>query len=425
MIKLPKEVNKLMKTLQDEGFEAFATGACVRESLLGGAPYGWDIATSANFTTLKKLFPEAKVVSEKHGILRFEYIDEILDEAGEEVGEEGLIIDVASYRGGTIEDELRRKVFTIDAIADSPSKTVDVADGRQDLKKRMIRTVGEAAELFRAEPIAMIRAIRLAAELDFDLHKDVFTAIKENYKLLEQVEMKRVGEEFTMLLTGKAGGRGLSMVMDSGMINVILTEPVVSGLTKREMSDLTTLCQNIDKSYQVEDRRLGLFYTCLNKKKAMISIEKLKFEGDTLQHLIDAVNDMAKLYFTVQKPDLKKFIYKHGWERYFYLANLEKAQRIVFAYDSETKIRSKMYMLDEIKMYKEPIFPEELVIDVNDLLEAGICTDAEDAENMLCMLVEECHLRPKRNTRKELLPLAKKYKKNKLAAAMRGIHWYR
>ena len=81
-------------------------------------------------------------------------------------------------------------------------------------------------------------------------------------------------------------------------------------------------------------------------------------------------------------------------------------------------------MLDEIKAYKEPIFTEDMVIDGNDLLEAGICNE-EQVEKLLAMMVEELHVHPKLNTRKDLLKLAKKYKNNKMAAMTRGIHWLR
>jgi len=135
------------------------------------------------------------------------------------------------------------------------------------------------------------------------------------------------------------------------------------------------------------------------------------------------VKDMAKLYFVARKPELKQFIYARGWERYNYMASLEKAQRIVFDYFNETKILSKMALLDEIKMYREPIFEEELAIDANDLMEAGICKTAEDAAKMLSMLVEEMHVHPRKNTRADLLALAKKYKNFKFLTWTRGTHW--
>ena len=122
---------------------------------------------------------------------------------------------------------------------------------------------------------------------------------------------------------------------------------------------------------------------------------------------------------------LKKFIYERDMDRYNYLANLEKAQRIVFDYDSETKIKSKMYLLEEIHALGEAIFVEDLAIDGNDLIEAGICSSDEEVGKMLSMLVEKIHIKPNLNKRSELLKLAKLYKRNKLAAMTRGIKWTR
>lgn len=424
MIKLPKEVNKIMKTLEGAGFEAFAAGDCVRGSLLGDEPYGWDVITAAGGEKLKELFPEAEVISEKYGVVRMEYIEELYDKEGNFLGEEGVIVDVMPYRnGGTVEGELARKDFTMNAIADSPNKVVDPYEGREDIRKKLVRTVGDPQVQFQQQPIQMMRALRYAAEYDFDLHKSVFDAICKHYALLNTVDKKRVRDELIAMIGAPHAGKGLSMMMDTGILKVILDEDAVAHLTKREMTDLTTLCQNVDKTQQVPERRLGLFYTCVDKKKAMPSIEKLQFDEKIRQHLEDAVKDMAKLYFIAQKPDLKKFIYAKGWERYNYMASLEKAQRIVFDYFNETKIKSKMYLLEEIKTYREPIFEDELAIDGNDLMEAGICTSAEDAAKMLTMLVEEMHVHPRKNTRNDLLTLARKYKKFKFLTWTRGTHW--
>ena len=430
MIKLTKEVSKIMKTLTDAKQEAFVVGDCVRDALLGRKPFGWDIATNAPLDKLQELFPEAQVHSRKYSILRMEFIEEHYDDEGKFAGEDGIIVDIGTYRRGglnfsdKIDDEVARRAFTINAIADNPYKIVDPYNGREDIKKRLIRTTRPAEEIFREDPIQMMKAIYYAAELDFDLTKDVFGAIANNYRLLESVSVDKIRDEFTETITASHGGKGLSLIMDTGILNIILGDDVVAKLTRREKSDLMVLSQNIDRTHQVPERRLGLFYTCISRKKAMPSIEKLNFDSVTYQHLIDAVRDMAKLYFTVQPAELKRFIYERGWERYQYLANLEKAQRIVFDYHSDTKIKSKTYMIDEFKRKGEAVFVEDLAIDANDLIEAGICT-TDNAGKMLAMLVETIHVKPELNEYKELLKLAKKYKKSKFAAMTRGVKWLR
>lgn len=441
MIKVPKEVTKVMKALTDAGFAGYAVGECVIGSLMGEKPYAWDIATSAGFDELVKLLPDADVLSEKYSVLRQELVEEVRGEDDEVLGEEGIIIDIASYRKGNaaakavdgiftdkIEEDLARRDFTVDAIAVNPylstDSVIDPYGGRDDVRKKLVKTVGDADKAFKEEPILMMKAVRYAAQFDFDLSKSVYEAILANYRLLENVKPEKIRDEFTDIMGAVHAGKGLNMLMDTGIIRIILGEKEYSRLTHREKSDLLQLCEGIEKTKPIAERRLGLFYSLIGKKRALPSIDRLCFDEETHQHLVDAVYDMAKLYFTAQPQDLKKFIFERSMDRYEYLLNIEKAQRLALGYDSETKIKSKMYMLGEIKKNGEVIFVEDLAVDANDLIEAGICTK-ENAEKMLVMLTESTHVRPKQNTREELLKLAKKYKKNKISAWGRGVSWLR
>ena len=437
LVKLPKEVGKLLARLSEAGYDAYVAGECVRDSVLGRKPYAWDLSTNANLEQLKEVFPEAAVLSEKFGVIRLEYIEEIVDKDGDVVGETGIIADIGTYRSEgkyengrptevafveTIQEDLARKDFTINAIADSQQRFIDMYEGREDLRKKLIRTIKPADECFKEDPVRMLRAIRLAAELQFDLHKSVHEAILANAKLLETVGKNKVRDEFTMLMNAVDAGKGLKMLIDMDLLWVVLGRDM--RLSGREKSDLSDLCRGINLSQQVEERRLGLFFTCIDRKKIRPVIKSLNFDEFTETLLLDAVNDLPKFYFINNKTSLKQFLYQKGWDRYNYLTNMEKAQRIVFGYDSETKIKSKMYMLEEILDKKEAIFLEDLKVDANDLVEAGACPP-ERAEKILSMLIDEVHTHPLRNTRKDLLRLAEMYNKNKFAAMLRGVHWNR
>ena len=440
MIKIPKEVKAIIEKLEKEKFKAFVTGECTGNSLAGWDPFGWDVSTSARLEDLYRIFPEADVISEKYGVVRMDFVKIILDEKGDEV-EDGIIVDISTFRkesafaygrksdevefADTIEEDLARRDFTMYAIADSGHQVLDPYNGFNDIKKKLVRTVGDPAATFAEDPARMLKAIRIAAELDFDLAQNVYEAIRSNYKLLEKISVDRFRNEFIRIMAAAHAGKGFNMILDTGIINLILGEDVVNNLTKREKNDMITLSQNIDRSKQVFERRLGLFYTIIDKKKAIPSIEKFNFDEKTHQYLIDAVHDMPKLYFAQTKELLKKFIYQHGMDRYNYLANLEKAQRIVFDYDSDTKIKSKMYLLEEIHALREPIFIDDLTVDANDLIEVGICDTVEEGEKLLGLVVEKLHQYPLKNKRDEILKLAKKYKNNKIAAATRKIRWVR
>ncbi|MGN0722012.1 MAG: hypothetical protein ACI4LZ_08635, partial [Anaerovoracaceae bacterium] len=201
MIKIPKEVKRIMKTLEDEKFKAYAVGGCVRDCLAGLKPYDWDVSTTAAFEDLTRLFPEAKVVSEKYSVVRMEFIDEVYDREGDFVGEEGVIVDVATFRkdgvsnagtvefAETVEEDLSRRDFTMNALADNGYELVDPFGGREDIKNKLIKTIGDPSEKFKEDPVKMLKAIRFAAELDFDLTQSVYEAICTNYRLLEKISI--------------------------------------------------------------------------------------------------------------------------------------------------------------------------------------------------------------------------------------------
>ena len=235
LVKLPKEIGRIMVKLTDAGFESYIVGGCVRDSILGKKPYDWDLTTNAKVDNLKELFPEARVLSEKFGVVRLEYIEEATDKEGNIIGETGIIADIATYRkegeyqngrpteiifADTIEEDLPRRDFTINAIADSHTKFIDMFEGREDIRKRLIKTVGDADKRFKEDPLRMMRAVRLAAELDFDLHKSVYDAIIVNRNLLENVSIGKIRDEFVKLVTAEYAGKGLKMLLNMDLLHI-------------------------------------------------------------------------------------------------------------------------------------------------------------------------------------------------------------
>ncbi len=424
MIKLPKQVKEVIKVLTDKGYAAYAAGLCVRDSLLGNKPTEWDVTTSAGLDVLKEQFPEAKVLSEKYGIIRLT----------SEEGDEEYTVDVAAFRKASaqgdavftddVHEDLERRDFTVNALADSGAQFIDDFGGRSDIQAKLVRTVGDAGELFRNDPLRMLKAFRITAELGFDLTKDVYEAIMANHTLIGDLPADKLRREFMAIIGSEHSGKALNMLVDMDVLADIIGEEVAHNLSSREKSDLMIICNNVDKTKPVPERRMGVFLSILSEKKGMKVIDRLGFEGMQRLHMEDVVKDLAAFHFAQQPQIYKKFMYEHApMERSDYLLNLQKALLIIFDYSIETKIKSKMYMLSEMDKYSEPIFIEDLAIDANDLMEAGILDTPEECDKMLHMLIERLHIEPKKNTRNELFKLAKVYKKNKLKAYFRGISW--
>lgn len=427
MIKMPKEVKDIIKTLRDKGNEAYAAGICVRSCLAGEKPLDWDVNTSADLDTLRELFPEGEVVSEKFGVIRL---------YGKEDGEDQIITDIGTFRKRTAEDgtvpftddvkeDLKRRDFTVNAMADNGYEFIDEFGGRSDMQAKLVRTIGDADELFRKEPVKMMKALRITASLGYDLTKDVYEAIVKNHSLIREIPASNLRRDFLAIMGGPSGGKALNMIVDMGMLSDIIGE-TGDRLSGREKSDLLTLCQNMDKTKPISSRRMGALISILSEKKGLSVIDKLEFTGGLRQNLVDVAKDLAAFHFAQQPAAYKKFIYEHEpMERSDYLLNLQKALMIIFDYSIETKVKSKMYLLKEFERNNEPIFVEDLVITADDLMAEGISDDPEECDKLLHMLVERLHIDPKQNTRKDLLELAKKYKKNKMAAYLRGVKWIR
>lgn len=425
MVKLPKQVKEVVRRLKEKGFKAYASGICVRDALAGKEAAGWDISTDADLENIREIFPECKVLSTRLGVVRIP--------AGDE--EDAFDIDISTFRkaigesgavefSDNIEDDLARRDFTVNAMADSGDKFVDPYNGKSDLQAKLVRAVSDPDAMFKKDPIRMLKAIRITAELDCDLTQDVYEAIKENHLKLRELSSDKIRREFTAIMGADHPGKALNMLVDTGLLGDIIGEDVYDHLTQREKSDLMIMCQNLDKTKPVASRRLGMLIFILGEKKGMKVIEKLGFEGELRQNLEDVACDMPSFHYAQMPQVYKKFIYEHApMQRSEYLLNLQKAILIVFDYSIDTKIKSKMYMLGEFEQKGEPIFVEDLAIDANDLMEAGILDDPEECDKMLHMLIERLHIEPAKNTRKELFKLANTYKKNKLKAYLRGISW--
>jgi tRNA nucleotidyltransferase (CCA-adding enzyme) len=430
MIKLPKEVNQIMKALENKQFKVYAVGGCVRDSLLGLSPSDWDLATNARLEDLQKIFPNARVISEKYSVIRIDFT------TGEE-DQDGIIVDVATFRKegdytdgrrpdevvfvDTIEEDLKRRDFTINAIADNPSGSiVDPFEGRADLKAKLIRTIGDPDTRFAENPIRMLRGVRLAAEYNFNLHKPTYEAMTRLGTTLSKAGPDRIREEFCRLITGAYAGKGLRMLYAGNLMEAIVGKEAMA-MSRSQLGEFQILCDHIHETMDVTIRRLGLFYLCFGKKKGLKAIELLHYDKETLQHLTDALTLLDDIYFITTFATFKKFLAKYGMDRYEYLHNLSKAQRIVYDL-TDARIVARNEVMKELQNSGHPIYIEDLAVNGDDLIQAGIPKGPKVGE-MLLMLTDVVHQRPHENTKEILIGYALKFSKNKFAAKTRNVRW--
>lgn len=223
IIDLPKNVENIIGSLEEHGFEGFAVGGCVRDSLLKKTPKDWDITTDALPVDMKKIFKKTFDTGIAHGTVTV-----LMDGVGYELTtyridgnySDGRHPDSVSFSKNLSEDLCRRD-FTINAMAYSNKKgIVDLFDGRKDLQNGIIRAVGDAKKRFDEDALRMLRAVRFAAQLGFKIDDDTFEAIKEKAKLLSKVSKERIFVELNKSLCGEFA-QNIKMVYTSGLYRYI------------------------------------------------------------------------------------------------------------------------------------------------------------------------------------------------------------
>jgi len=231
---VPKEVITVAKTLEEAGFSAYLVGGCTRDLLLGRVPKDWDITTDATPDEIQALWSEDETFcNNDYGTVGVKTASE--DEALE-------VIEVTPYRcesgysdsrrpdqvefGVSLEEDLKRRDFTVNAIAFRiiDESIVDLFDGAEDLAKKRLKTVGDPNERFGEDALRMMRAVRLAGQLNFAIESETMQSILENKARLENIAVERVADEFSRLLLTESPLQGIVMMQRLGLLQYVIPE---------------------------------------------------------------------------------------------------------------------------------------------------------------------------------------------------------
>lgn len=208
MLQIPASVNYILDSLAAAGHEAYVVGGCVRDMLLKRQPSDWDICTSARPDEIKACFSgiEMDLVGEKYGtvtLLLSEERYEVTTFRTDGAYTDGCHPDVVIF-SDSLKDDLARRDFTTNAMAFNPQTgLMDFFHGQNDLKKGVIRCVGDPGQWFQEDALRIMRALRFASVYRFWLDDETAASIHENRALLERVSNERVRKELCKLLLGK------------------------------------------------------------------------------------------------------------------------------------------------------------------------------------------------------------------------------
>lgn len=426
------------KTLENKGFEAYLIGGCVRDLLIDRKPKDWDITTNAKPEEITELFSNTFYENEYGtvGVVNEGVEDETLK-----------IVEVTPYRleGGysdkrrpdsvtwssKLEDDLKRRDFTINAIALKTSgELIDLFEGRVDLKKKTVRTVGEPEARFSEDALRMLRAIRIAVELDFTIDPATQNAIASNAKHLKEIAAERMRDEFIRIVMSPKPQIGLILCQKLGLLKYMapeLEEGIGVAQNKAHSFDvfehiLRTVEHGAKKDFSLETRLSALFHDIGKPATRRWSEEKKDwtFYGHDVvgakmtakimsrlafpKKLIETVTTLVRwhMFFSdteqITHSAVRRIVTRVGKDHIWKLMDVRTCDRIGTGRPKESPYRLRKYhsMVDEVM--RDPLSVGMLKINGGRIIEITGLAPSPKIGNILHALLEEVLDDPTRNT---------------------------
>lgn len=350
--KIPEHVSEIINTLEKAGFEAYLVGGCVRDLLMDKNPKDWDITTSAKPEEIIPLF-EKTVYENNFGTVAVIVSGET---TGNDVSLETKkeIIEITPYRteskytdfrhpdkvefSDNIEDDLKRRDFTVNAMSFRKDSLKDMFEGLKDIKDKVLRTVGNPDERFQEDPLRMLRAIRFLTQLDFSISHETGESILKNASLIQNISQERIRDEFQKIIMSSKPSVGILMLQKFNLLKYIIPE-LEQGINCEQSGEhiydvfnhlLHALQHAADKNFSLEVRLAALFHD-IGKPKSRRNIEFSSGSKGVLMKNSSAfalgdkkAGDPRRLEFLSKHPGKKKFTF-YGHE----VVSARLAQRIL------------------------------------------------------------------------------------------------
>lgn len=441
VIQLPEKVKYIIDTLMEAGYEAYAVGGCIRDSILGRKPGDWDITTSARPMQVKQLFKKTIDTGIQHGTVTVMISGEGFEVTTYRIDgeyEDGRHPKEVRFTASLFED-LKRRDFTINAMAyNEKDGLVDTFFGRRDLEERVIRCVGNPKERFEEDALRMMRAIRFAAQLGFSIEEGTKDAIAELADNLSKVSAERIQVELVKLLVSNHPGEFMT-AYETGLTRVFLPEfdamiatpqnnkhhcynvgkhtiEAVKNSPPDKVIRLTMLLHDVAKPVckSIDEEGIYHFYGHPAKGAQMAKeiLKRLKFDNDTIRKvcaLIKSHDDMPPL----EPKAIRRAIFRTGLEQYPALFAVKRADAL--GKNQYQRAEKMAYIEGYQKLYEEILEKQQcltlkdLAVTGKDLIEAGMKPGKELGET-LEKLLEHVLEYPQDNQKEILINLIKKIK---------------
>lgn len=439
---IPKEVKSVIGKLKKSGFEAYIVGGCVRDFLRGVDPEDWDVTTNAKPEEIKKVFPKSfyennfltVTVQTSSKNLKLKEI-EITTYRLEAKYSDKRHPDEINF-AKTLEEDLARRDFTVNAIALDFSakslKIIDLFNGQEDLKNKVIKTVGKPDERFSEDALRIMRAVRLATTLDFIIEKDTLQAIKKNAEWLKMISKERIRDEFLKIIMSERADEGIEKLRELGLLRFIvpeLEEGYKISQNKHHIYDcwqhsLFSLKYAAKKKFNQNVRLAALFHDIakprvkrgegsdatfynheiVGAKITKEILEDLKFSKKDIEKIVKLVHYHLFYYNAgeVKDASVRRLVRNVGPENMEELLQVRMADRIGSGVPKAEpyKLRHLKYVVDKVS--QDPISAKMLKFSGNDVMKALDIKPGPKIGQILDALLNIVLSDPKKN-KKEVL----------------------
>ncbi len=446
-LQISKEVLNVVGNLKKAGFKAFIVGGSVRDILIGRKPKDWDVATDAKPEEIQKIFPDSVyenafgTVGVKTGSVEPTLaLIEVTTFRHEEKYTDFRHPDKVEF-AKTIEEDLARRDFTINALALEVEslkfddyEIIDPFGGQEDLKKKMVKAVGNPEVRFNEDALRLVRAVRFAAELKFEIEGKTAEAIKKYAHLLEAIAKERIRDEFVKIVMSGNGGPawGVFRLEELGLLkNIVpeLREGIGVGQNKHHIytvwdHNLRALNYSSENGYDLEIRLASLFHD-VGKPKVKVGdgpdstfyaheivgarmiakiMDRLHFSKKISDKVIHLVHNHLFYYNVgeVTEAGVRRFLSRVGVENVPDLLKVREADRIGSGVPKAVpyKTRHLLFMIEKVKA--DPISPKMLKVNGGDLMKILNISPCPRIGWILAILLEEVLDDPKKNTKENL-----------------------
>lgn len=402
-INVPKQVNMVLKALEDHGFEAFIVGGCVRDAIMGIAPKDYDVTTSALPEEIKEVFKDFHVIETgiKHGTVTVMVDNEPIEITTYRIDENYVDNrhpeNVRFTR--SLKEDMARRDFTMNAIAYNPAcGLVDYYGGLEDIRRGVIRAVGEADKRFEEDALRIMRALRFSSVTGFAIEEATAEAALRHKDFLNNISAERIQVELVKLLCGKDARRVMMEFTD--ILAVILPELLemkgfdqcnayhiydvlehtavaVENTPAEPVLRLSALLHDTGKpeTFFQDCTGVGHFYghNLASKRIAEDLLERLKFDNDTKEKVLLLV-EKHDMQIKAEETAVKRALNKLGEENFRNLIALaradNKAQNPIISKRQE-HFDKLLAIAEEIILKEECFSLKALAVNGRDLMEIG------------------------------------------------------